>query len=48
MGVSEIFCNATLVFAPLAPPLMHRKNVYVSDDDGFSGIVVLMFKQDEW
>ena len=33
MGILENCCNATVVFAPLAPPLAHLKNVDASDDD---------------
>ena len=39
-------CNATFVFAPLAPPLVHLENVDASNGDGCSGIFVLMFEQD--
>ena len=48
MGVLENFCNRTFVFAPLSSPIAHRENVDASDDSGWSGIVVLMFEQDEW
>ena len=37
MGVLASFRNATFVFAPLAPPLAHRKNVGSSDNDGCNG-----------
>ena len=47
MGALENCCNANFVFAPLAPPLAHRENVNEYYDDGCSGIVVLMFDQDE-
>ena len=44
MGVLEMFCYTLFVFAPLAPPLAHRKYVDASDNDGCSGIAFLMFK----
>ena len=33
------------VFDPLAPPLPHCKNVDAYNDDGYSDIIVLMFKK---
>ena len=47
MGVLENICNKTFFFAPLATMLAHCKNVDTSYDDGCSGIVILMFGQDE-
>ena len=43
-GVLVNSCNETFLFAPPEPTLAHRKDVGASDDDGCSGIVVLMFE----
>ena len=47
MGVLENCFNVTFVFSPLAPTVAHRKNVDASINDGYGGIVVLIFEQDE-
>ena len=40
-------CNATFVFAPLAPPLANCENVDPSDNDSCSSIIVFILKQYE-
>ena len=41
MGILENFCNETIVFVPLVPPIAHRENVDASNDGSCSGIVNL-------